>query len=544
MVGVAVQAASPAPSVSIAFQSDALLNARAYGAKGNGVTDDTAALQAAINAVGALPTGGTVFLPAGNYLVTSGLRSSPTTSTHATDGHALVITSSNVRLVGAGMGNTLITHKAYRGGEFDTNWQTVGGNVWRGAGIFVASGCLSTQFSDFEMNAGASMTGSNHFPADPSTGDGWDITHKGIWLSNDGTFDNTVIERCHIHHYRGEIVYGAGTQIGRVSCVGSIMHDTNGDCWSVQAENYVVDNVFYNSSGNGIDGIQGGFNHRPSVYMRNYIRDCTVLGIYCQYYSTVANTGPLIIADNVVQRCVQGGIGISSGRNVRVAGNLLMDCGSGAGANRAMSLNTLSASPMRDVIVTGNLMRFEERSALGSALEVHDSFAAGMSGLTITDNVVELTAAGAAAGVAVTQGFNFTSVTEPNAVILRNASRGSTFCYTDQAKAVEQLLATTAATVVAKRRPDRNNSVYALNVYYRIVTAATNVNITATWTDASGVQQTSVLVNVTSQAGGSYAVAPLTIVCQGQSETQYVKLTFTAGTANQVYASAEIQEVG
>jgi hypothetical protein len=42
-----------------------------FGARGNGVTDDTAAIQAAMNAAG--PTGGTVYFPPGNYLVSSTL---------------------------------------------------------------------------------------------------------------------------------------------------------------------------------------------------------------------------------------------------------------------------------------------------------------------------------------------------------------------------------------------------------------------------------------------------------------------------------------
>lgn len=41
-----------------------------YGAKGDGVTDDTAAIQAALDA---LPQNGTIFFPAGNYLCTSSL---------------------------------------------------------------------------------------------------------------------------------------------------------------------------------------------------------------------------------------------------------------------------------------------------------------------------------------------------------------------------------------------------------------------------------------------------------------------------------------
>ena len=47
------------------------LDVREYGAVGDGVTDDTAAVQAAINAVGS--GGGTVYLPPGNYVLTAGL---------------------------------------------------------------------------------------------------------------------------------------------------------------------------------------------------------------------------------------------------------------------------------------------------------------------------------------------------------------------------------------------------------------------------------------------------------------------------------------
>jgi len=61
-----------------------VVDVRDYGAKGNGTTDDTAAIQAAINALPA--TGGTVYFPAGTYLISS----------------SLIVDKHNVSLIGLG----------------------------------------------------------------------------------------------------------------------------------------------------------------------------------------------------------------------------------------------------------------------------------------------------------------------------------------------------------------------------------------------------------------------------------------------------------
>lgn len=53
------------------FVGNGQYNVKAYGAKGNGTTDDTAAIQAAIDAIG--NTGGTVFFPPGVYLISEPL---------------------------------------------------------------------------------------------------------------------------------------------------------------------------------------------------------------------------------------------------------------------------------------------------------------------------------------------------------------------------------------------------------------------------------------------------------------------------------------
>jgi hypothetical protein len=58
-------------SVRLADHVSGFVNVRSYGAKGDGVTDDTAAIQAAIDTYTAAGAAGVVYLPAGRYRITS-----------------------------------------------------------------------------------------------------------------------------------------------------------------------------------------------------------------------------------------------------------------------------------------------------------------------------------------------------------------------------------------------------------------------------------------------------------------------------------------
>ena len=74
-----------------------IFNVMDFGATGDGVTNDTAAIQAAVNAAAAAG-GGQVYIPAGTYIV----------SGDGTSSHGCILLSSNVSVIGAGMGNTII----------------------------------------------------------------------------------------------------------------------------------------------------------------------------------------------------------------------------------------------------------------------------------------------------------------------------------------------------------------------------------------------------------------------------------------------------
>lgn len=80
------------------YVAQPIYNVKGFGAKGDGVTDDTAAIQAAINATS---KGGIVFLPPGTYLISSTLVIGDGTTT-------AVSTINGVKLIGSGIKATTI----------------------------------------------------------------------------------------------------------------------------------------------------------------------------------------------------------------------------------------------------------------------------------------------------------------------------------------------------------------------------------------------------------------------------------------------------
>jgi len=101
--------------------------------------------------------------------------------------------------------------------------------------------------------------------------------------------------------------------------------------------------------------------------------------------------------------------------------------------------------------------------------------------------------------------------------------------------AIETELTGTGSVVVATYTPGSGANVL-VSSYFRVVTGATAVTITITWTDVTGAQTITIL-NAATMSIGSYALAPVLIDSAASSA---VAVNFTAGTANQVYASASI----
>ena len=167
-------------------------------------------------------------------------------------------------------------------------------------------------------------------------------------------------------------------------------------------------------------------------------------------------------------------------------------------------------------------------------------------------------AAGLLVAIGYEAGYNYTGAETGNIVIGGNVLGtagesnviriGSTFTRNDLIKsngwlanyghASDTELTTTAATVVASFTPFAQAN-FMVGVYFRVVTAATTVTLSITYTDGSGAQ-TITIVNAVSEAVGSYNFAPIYI---NATTASAISVSATAGTANQVFVSSDIVAV-
>lgn len=102
----------------------------------------------------------------------------------------------------------------------------------------------------------------------------------------------------------------------------------------------------------------------------------------------------------------------------------------------------------------------------------------------------------------------------------------------------EVAMSTTGETTIATKTPAAAGNVL-IGIYFRVITATTDVTVKVTYTDATGAQ-TNTLLDAQASAVGSYSL-PMMLI---NTTAAAVAVKITAATANQVYGSATIMEVG
>jgi len=261
-------------------------NVKDYGALGDGATDDTVAIRATINAASSAG-GGIVYFPTGTYAVCNqGDDPVPTLSKPLVP--IFHIYTSN--LVFMGDGPTLSRLKGYMPGLSDplTNWYVLSTTDYfkiARFGMFYVDASQqpisNIQFRSLQIDGNAGWTGNYKVGGVPSTGDGWDLTHKAIRLggsaSASGTahnlIDHLVILDCDITRWRGEIAYGYNVS-GSIYILNSNLHSSNADAVSSSGD-VVIANTTLGGPYPGDDVYHGvenfGYDDQQTV-----VQDCVV----------------------------------------------------------------------------------------------------------------------------------------------------------------------------------------------------------------------------------------------------------------------------
>lgn len=225
-----------------------IFDVKNFGAKGDGKTDDTAAIQKAIDAANAAG-GGDVHLGNGTYIVSGDGK--------ADDG-ALII-KSGVHLVGDGEGVTTI--KLADGYDHNLN-----GIVRSAAGVATDSvGASDLTIDGNQANTGGKVTGWEQGDANATIGKDYKLILESVEFKNNSGDGLAIVG-----------------QVGAVYVQGSIAHDNGGDGFKIKSnyipsssgeDHHAGDGVEFNattSSNNGGDGYDiSGQEDTVSLYASN-----------------------------------------------------------------------------------------------------------------------------------------------------------------------------------------------------------------------------------------------------------------------------------
>ncbi|MGY1631575.1 right-handed parallel beta-helix repeat-containing protein [Geodermatophilus sp. SYSU D01186] len=515
---------------------------RDHGARGDGVHDDTVAVQATIDAA-QHAGGGVVYFPTGVYRLQPQSPRTTDADDNIDEGHALSVTGSHITFRGEGVDKSHLVFHAFRGDTHEASWQIVSGKVFRGAGFFLDGGDSPTTaqtditFEDLDIDGTAHCTHDNLFPADVITGDGWDLTHKGIWMRNDRSFDRIRVSRCHVHGWKGEVVYYGGIDLGRYTVEDCVLYDTNGDCNSVTASWLTVSrNTAHTSASAGFeDKLAEG--RGAAVYTDNVMYSCDKEALSLGAAGKSGPWGPVTIARNTVSNCPRTGFLVYTSDTV-IADNVFTDCAF-TPENQVIYCRTTPGRPLRAVRIERNRIEAVSR-AVQSGVVVEDVAAVGVQGLTIRDNWAGVTGRGVRNGATFTQAYGIEVADWTGTVFEGNQAVRTTYQYTDQTSTTDRFITGTEPVDIVRLRPPIPRD-YRVQATYRVVARATVVDIEVSFFDGAGTRRSISMASGLKDIGHHTAV-PVTVTASGSTEERYIRVTASAGAGRRVYVSAAISE--
>ena len=380
-------------------------------------TDNHAAFQTAVDAVGQAG-GGTVTVPQPVSCPSGAVCGYVATTTDQMTSRApgsIKIRYNNVSLIGGAPQTNLFCRGAwaayYNSVKFPGQTGTIRGFCVAigddGGPLGVAGeGINNVTVSNLHLYG---MTNGNTYsysysPTDPpltTTGDGWDETHKALYIWENVDHSNIVIDTVSIQDFKGENIYSGGGAMTGIVIRNSTMTNFNGDGISMLAADLqVLNNTITNGSNAGIENSSVAGTNAALVrqlYQGNTIGNfpregLVVVGvdggiaagsiqILNNYFDTIAQTNRSG-AESAIYLAAQCCGGDMAPSNVTISGNTCHDC---------LSFGNLQTSGA--TVVSNNTIVVDQMN--GDAFLY---FTYPMTNFTISNNTGYRTAAGASAG--------------------------------------------------------------------------------------------------------------------------------------------------
>lgn len=230
-------------------QGDLVFNVKDYGAKGDGVADDTTAIQSAINALPA--SGGTVFFPAGTYIINGNIGSV------AAFGVILALPN-NASAIGAGMGATVIKLAA---GATQTQPRMIGNATGATTGIHISD--LTLDGNRLNQTAWSACLNLASL-TENSVVEHVEMKSPFGWGAAITSCTNVIVSNCILHDLPGHGLVEGGSNCGHNLYINNIVHDyglsaTYGRGIDISG-NYdlIVGNITYNGNNDAGIALEGG----------------------------------------------------------------------------------------------------------------------------------------------------------------------------------------------------------------------------------------------------------------------------------------------
>lgn len=255
------------------------------------------------------------------------------------------------------MRQTKLVFRGYGDTDPSTTWQLVdwttyyppGPQVFRGYGFYIYGTLQNITLKDFEFdgNCYPGDTGDESIPPNTTTGDGWDLSHKALFM-NGLVIDTLTIQNVSFHNWRGEIIYqGGGASNGNLHLSGSELFESNGNALSVSLGIYANNNRIYRCVHAGSESVHWDM---PMVFRDNHISEC---GIGINYQADYDTHAECAIRNNYFTQCGRGIYCNTSSRPALIDGNQFVDNNPVEDPNSGDILLSPSYSYTRPPVITG-----------------------------------------------------------------------------------------------------------------------------------------------------------------------------------------------